>query len=70
VIVDGVDEVAHFAAADVEPAPDFGGAIDARFITGMAKAASGVKVLVDLDLIAAAESLASLPPPVVPTPSA
>jgi purine-binding chemotaxis protein CheW len=70
VIVDGVDEVAHFAAADIEPAPDFGGAIDARFITGMAKAASGVKVLVDLDLIAAAESLASLPPPVVPTPSA
>jgi hypothetical protein len=36
----------------------------------MAKAALGVKVLVDLDLIAAAESLASLPPPVVPTPSA
>ncbi len=70
VIVDGVDEVAHFAAADIEPAPDFGGAIDARFITGMAKAASGVKVLVDLDLIAAAESLASPPPPVVPTPPA
>jgi hypothetical protein len=44
-------------AADIEPAPDFGGAIDARFITGMAKAASGVKVLVDLDLIAAAETL-------------
>ena len=55
--VDGVEEVAQFTAADIEPAPDFGGAIDARFITGMAKAASGVKVLVDLDLIAAAETL-------------
>ena len=56
VIVDGVEEVAHFTAADIEPPPDFGGAVDARFITGMAKAASGVKVLVDLDLISAAES--------------
>lgn len=70
VIVDGVEEVAQFGAADIEPPPDFGGAIDTRFITGMAKGAAGVKVLVDLDLIAAAESLASLPPPVVPTPSA
>jgi purine-binding chemotaxis protein CheW len=70
VIVDGVEEVAQFGAADIEPPPDFGGAIDTRFITGMAKGTAGVKVLVDLDLIAAAESLASLPPPVVPTPSA
>lgn len=58
VIVDGVEEVAHFTAADIEPPPDFGGAVDARFITGMAKAASGVKVLVDLDLISAAETAA------------
>lgn len=63
VIVDGVEEVAQFTAADIEPAPDFGSAIDARFITGMAKAASGVKVLVDLDRIAAAETLTLAPPP-------
>jgi purine-binding chemotaxis protein CheW len=63
VIVDGVEEVAQFTAADIEPAPDFGGAIDARFITGMAKTASGVKVLVDLDLIAAAESATLDVPP-------
>lgn len=70
VIVDGVEEVAQFTAADIEPAPDFGGAIDARFITGMAKAASGVKVLVDLDLIAAAESaVLDAPPSVQPSPS-
>jgi purine-binding chemotaxis protein CheW len=56
VIVDGVEEVAQFTAADIEPPPDFGGAVDSRFITGMAKAASGVKVLVDLDLISAAET--------------
>ena len=56
VIVDGVEEVAQFGAADIEPPPDFGGAIDTRFITGMAKGTAGVKVLVDLDLIAAADA--------------
>jgi purine-binding chemotaxis protein CheW len=56
VIVDGVEEVAQFGAADIEPPPDFGGAIDTRFITGMAKGTAGVKVLVDLDLIAAADT--------------
>jgi len=57
VIVDAVEEVVAFAAADIEPAPDFGGVLDARFITGMAKAAAGVKVLVDLDRIAAADRI-------------
>jgi len=66
VIVDGVEEVAEFTAADIEPPPDFGGAIDARFITGMAKAEAGVTVLVDLDLIAAADSLPA--PAVNPSP--
>jgi purine-binding chemotaxis protein CheW len=62
VIVDAVEEVAQFTAADIEPPPDFGDAIDARFITGMAKTAAGVRVLVDLDLIAAADGLPAPPP--------
>ncbi|NBV46872.1 MAG: purine-binding chemotaxis protein CheW [Planctomycetia bacterium] len=49
VIVDRVDEVAAFAAADIEPTPDFGGAIDVRFLTGMAKASGRVTALIDLD---------------------
>jgi purine-binding chemotaxis protein CheW len=63
VIVDAVEEVAQFTAADIEPPPDFGGVIDTRFITGMAKTAAGVRVLVDLDLIAAADSLPATPSP-------
>jgi purine-binding chemotaxis protein CheW len=55
VIVDAVEEVASFSAADIQPTPDFGGAIDTRFIVGMAQAGAGVKALVDLDAIAAAE---------------
>jgi purine-binding chemotaxis protein CheW len=67
VIVDGVEEVAHFTADDLQPTPDFGGVIDTRFITGMAKAGDSVKSLIDLDAIAAAEGAvldtpASLPP--------
>ena len=65
VIVDAVEEVAQFTAADIEPPPDFGDAIDARFITGMAKTAAGVRVLVDLDLIAAADGLPAPPPAAV-----
>lgn len=55
VIVDGVEDVANFSAADIQPTPDFGGAIDTRFITGMAKSGDSVKSLIDLDAIAAAE---------------
>ena len=54
-IVDAVEEVATFADDDIQPTPDFGGAIDTRFITGMARAGSGVKTLVDIDAIAASE---------------
>ncbi|RLS28783.1 MAG: purine-binding chemotaxis protein CheW [Planctomycetota bacterium] len=67
IIVDGVEEVAHFTDADLEPTPDFGGAIDAQFITGMAKASAGVKMLVDLDRIWAADC-AALPDPRPPQP--
>jgi purine-binding chemotaxis protein CheW len=60
VIVDGVEEVANFSEADIEPTPDFGGAIDARFITGMAKSGDAVKSLIDLEKIAACEGPAAV----------
>lgn len=55
IVVDTVEEVTAFGVGDIEPVPDFGGAVDARFLTGMAKAAVGVVTLLDLDAIAAAE---------------
>ena len=54
-IVDGVEEVAAYAAEDLVPAPDFGTAIDTRFITGMARAGAGVVTLIDLEAIARAD---------------
>ena len=53
VVVDGVEEVVGFTADDIVPPPDFGGAVDIRFITGMARRDSGVTTLVDLDAVAA-----------------
>ena len=53
IVVDGVEEVANFTAEDIEPTPDFGNALDAHFITGMAKSGGGVKTLIDLDRISA-----------------
>lgn len=55
VVVDGVEEVAALGAADIAPPPDFGGAVDVRFITGMARRNAAVTALIDLDAIAAAD---------------
>ncbi|MGB8853012.1 MAG: chemotaxis protein CheW [Pirellulales bacterium] len=54
-IVDGVEEVAAYAAEDLVPTPDFGTAIDTRFITGMARSGAGVVTLIDLEAIARAD---------------
>ena len=48
-IVDIVEEVSVFTREDLELPPDFGGDIDTRFITGMAKSKGSVKTLLDLD---------------------
>jgi len=66
VIVDGVEEVASITAADIEPTPDFGAAIDTRFIIGMAKAGPLVRTLIDLDLISAADTVTSTEPSAPP----
>jgi purine-binding chemotaxis protein CheW len=48
-IVDVVEEVSQFQGEDLEPPPDFGDAIDARFIVGMAKTRGQVKTVLDID---------------------
>ena len=63
VIVDGVEEVSHFLPDDIEPTPDFGGAIDAQYLTGIAKTTGGVKMLVDLDRVWAADRAILSEPP-------
>ncbi len=51
ILVDAVSEVLEIPPGDIEPTPDFGGATNTDFILGMAKAADGVKMLIDIDRV-------------------
>jgi purine-binding chemotaxis protein CheW len=56
-IVDSVDEVATFSAAEIEPTPEFGTKIDTSYLLGLAKAKGEVKLLLDLDRILTADTV-------------
>ena len=53
VIVDEVREVVNISASDIEPTPDFGRGKDREYILGIAKIASGVRILLDTDRVLA-----------------
>jgi purine-binding chemotaxis protein CheW len=59
-VVDGVEEVANIAAADIEETPDFGGQISTDYIVGMAKIKGVVKTLLDIDKVVGADTAARL----------
>jgi purine-binding chemotaxis protein CheW len=59
-VVDGVEEVANIAGADIEETPDFGGQIATNYIVGMAKIKGTVKALLDIDGVVGAEALKSI----------
>jgi len=48
-VVDGVSDVVELSAADIRPAPEFGGAIDTRFITGLGTRDQRMLILVDIE---------------------
>lgn len=48
-IVDAVVDVANFADAELSATPDFGNALNTKFIIGMAKIQGSVRTLLDLD---------------------
>jgi len=54
-LVDGVAEVVALSTEDIVPTPDFGQAVDTRFIDGMARRGQGVMTLIDLAAIAVAD---------------
>ncbi len=55
-IVDGVEEVAHIAAQEIEETPDFGAILNTEYILGMAKVKGAVKALLDIDKVVSADS--------------
>jgi purine-binding chemotaxis protein CheW len=50
-LVDSVEEVLSFGAADLEPTPDFGSQLDTACLLGMAKVKGAVKMLLNLDRV-------------------
>ncbi len=59
-IVDEVSEVLDIAAGQLEPAPDFGTAVDTAFILGMGKVARKVVMLLDIDKVLSSGELAAV----------
>jgi purine-binding chemotaxis protein CheW len=54
-IVNSVEEVVNLPAADIEPTPEFGVAVDTSYLLGIAKVNGQVKSLLDIDRVVAVE---------------
>jgi purine-binding chemotaxis protein CheW len=59
-VVDAVSDVLNIPGSDVQPTPDFGAGVNARFISGMAKAAEKLVVLLDLDELLGSQDLSQV----------
>jgi purine-binding chemotaxis protein CheW len=60
IIVDEVSEVLDVAAAQIEPPPSFGTAVDVSFIMGMGKVGNKVVQLLDADRILMRQELEAI----------
>ncbi|WP_051277918.1 chemotaxis protein CheW [Solimonas flava] len=59
-VVDGVSDVVALDAGDVRPAPEFGGAIDTRFITGLGTRDQRMIILLDIEKLLSAADIGVL----------
>jgi purine-binding chemotaxis protein CheW len=55
VVVDAVSDVLNIPLKDIQPTPDFGSQVDARFISGLAKAGERLVVLLDIEKVLASD---------------
>ena len=60
IVVDAVSEVLNIRGADIENTPAFGVKLNTDFILGMAKAAGGIKILLDIDRVLSSEDLVAI----------
>jgi purine-binding chemotaxis protein CheW len=49
VVVDAVSDVTTLSAQQIRPAPEFGGALDTKFITGLGTVSERMLILVDIE---------------------
>lgn len=62
IVVDAVSDVLNIAPADVRPKPDFGTAVDADFIDGLATVDEHMVMLLDIDRLLKPEEITAIAP--------
>ncbi|TXG98070.1 MAG: chemotaxis protein CheW [Nevskiaceae bacterium] len=60
VVVDSVSDVIHLSPDNIRPAPEFGGAMDTRFISGLGTIDDRMLILVDIEKLLRAQDMALL----------
>ena len=60
VVVDAVSDVLNIPLKDIQPTPDFGSQVDARFISGLAKAGDRLVVLLEIEKVLAGDGAAAM----------
>jgi purine-binding chemotaxis protein CheW len=56
IVVDAVSEVLNIGPSDIEDTPSFGAGVRTDYMRGLAKVRGGVKILLDIDRVFAAEA--------------
>ena len=57
-VVDGVSDVMQLSAEQIRPAPEFGGSINTRFITGLGTLDERMLILVDIEKLMSGSDMA------------
>lgn len=57
-VVDGVSDVMQLNAEQIRPAPEFGSAVDARFITGLGTLDERMLILIDIEKLMSGADMA------------
>jgi purine-binding chemotaxis protein CheW len=57
IVVDGVSDVVALSGEQIKPAPEFGGALDTRYLTGLGTLNDEMLILVDIEKLIASDDL-------------
>jgi purine-binding chemotaxis protein CheW len=57
IVVDGVSDVVALSAEQIKPAPEFGGALDTRYLTGLGTLNEEMLILVDIEKLISSDEL-------------
>ena len=57
IVVDGVSDVVQLSGDQIKPAPEFGGALDTRYLTGLGTLNGEMLILVDIEKLISSDEL-------------